>query len=129
MMMISLWKAVLIVYFFFQAEDGIRDADVTGVQTCALPIYLRPLHQGADPEDGRRRGSQEPAHRPANRGDVRAARGEDRAPHGRQVPRSAGHPPGPHPQAGVSLATQAVAPAGSGVGPAKYNAEKLRELA
>src|SRR5690554_7013881 len=27
--------------FFFQAEDGIRDADVTGVQTCALPIWLR----------------------------------------------------------------------------------------
>src|SRR5690554_3849490 len=26
--------------FFFQAEDGIRDADVTGVQTCALPISL-----------------------------------------------------------------------------------------
>src|SRR5690554_7420677 len=26
-------------YFFFQAEDGIRCADVTGVQTCALPIY------------------------------------------------------------------------------------------
>src|SRR3989442_5153385 len=26
-------------FFFFQAEDGIRDADVTGVQTCALPIY------------------------------------------------------------------------------------------
>ena len=26
--------------FFFQAEDGIRDADVTGVQTCALPICL-----------------------------------------------------------------------------------------
>src|SRR6266498_5451319 len=26
------------VFFFFQAEDGIRDADVTGVQTCALPI-------------------------------------------------------------------------------------------
>ena len=25
--------------FFFQAEDGIRDRDVTGVQTCALPIY------------------------------------------------------------------------------------------
>ena len=24
------------VYFFFQAEDGIRDRDVTGVQTCAL---------------------------------------------------------------------------------------------
>src|SRR2546430_7475239 len=29
-----------IVYcFFFQAEDGIRDLTVTGVQTCALPIY------------------------------------------------------------------------------------------
>src|SRR5207247_8214758 len=26
--------------FFFQAEDGIRDPLVTGVQTCALPIYL-----------------------------------------------------------------------------------------
>src|SRR5438034_2043723 len=28
-----------IVFFFFQAEDGIRDHCVTGVQTCALPIY------------------------------------------------------------------------------------------
>src|SRR5690606_40022134 len=28
------------IYFFFQAEDGIRDFHVTGVQTCALPIYL-----------------------------------------------------------------------------------------
>ena len=28
--------------FFFQAEDGIRDRDVTGVQTCALPICERP---------------------------------------------------------------------------------------
>src|SRR5699024_12023061 len=29
-------------FFFFQAEDGIRDRNVTGVQTCALPI-LEPL--------------------------------------------------------------------------------------
>src|SRR5688500_19815672 len=30
----------LVIYcFFFQAEDGIRDYKVTGVQTCALPIY------------------------------------------------------------------------------------------
>src|SRR5699024_11300117 len=29
----------LAVFFFFQAEDGIRDRNVTGVQTCALPIY------------------------------------------------------------------------------------------
>src|SRR2546430_13410618 len=28
------------VFFFFQAEDGIRDLTVTGVQTCALPISL-----------------------------------------------------------------------------------------
>src|SRR5207237_7412788 len=28
------------VFFFFQAEDGIRDSSVTGVQTCALPICL-----------------------------------------------------------------------------------------
>src|SRR3989337_3090802 len=27
-----------LLFFFFQAEDGIRDATVTGVQTCALPI-------------------------------------------------------------------------------------------
>src|SRR5690606_40955459 len=27
--------------FFFQAEDGIRDFHVTGVQTCALPIWIR----------------------------------------------------------------------------------------
>src|SRR2546430_16113904 len=32
-------------YFFFQAEDGIRDLTVTGVQTCALPIF----HQGRGP--------------------------------------------------------------------------------
>src|SRR5256884_9984488 len=28
------------VFFFFQAEDGIRDVAVTGVQTCALPIFF-----------------------------------------------------------------------------------------
>src|SRR5690348_18203061 len=28
-----------IFFFFFQAEDGIRDGRVTGVQTCALPIF------------------------------------------------------------------------------------------
>src|SRR2546427_12511636 len=37
----------LIYFFFFQAEDGIRDLTVTGVQTCALPIcqtWLHPMH-------------------------------------------------------------------------------------
>src|SRR5690606_40349706 len=32
------FQFVLVVVFFFQAEDGIRDFHVTGVQTCALPI-------------------------------------------------------------------------------------------
>src|SRR5256886_3645423 len=31
---------VVVLFFFFQAEDGIRDLTVTGVQTCALPISL-----------------------------------------------------------------------------------------
>src|SRR3712207_2803802 len=31
--------AAVCLFFFFQAEDGIRDIGVTGVQTCALPIY------------------------------------------------------------------------------------------
>src|SRR5690606_39748829 len=30
------------IVFFFQADDGIRDFHVTGVQTCALPIFLPP---------------------------------------------------------------------------------------
>src|SRR5216683_2027397 len=37
---------LFIFFFFFQAEDGIRDLIVTGVQTCALPIYRR----GLDPD-------------------------------------------------------------------------------
>src|SRR2546426_12366150 len=36
-----------IVFFFFQAEDGIRDYKVTGVQTCALPICASLLIPGA----------------------------------------------------------------------------------
>src|SRR2546427_9667309 len=34
-------------FFFFQAEDGIRDLTVTGVQTCALPICFRKIVGGA----------------------------------------------------------------------------------
>src|SRR2546427_1279417 len=33
---------LLVFFFFFQAEDGIRDLTVTGVQTCALPIFPHP---------------------------------------------------------------------------------------
>src|SRR5438046_5916895 len=35
-------------FFFFQAEDGIRDWSVTGVQTCALPIWTIPAAFGRD---------------------------------------------------------------------------------
>src|SRR5207245_4827123 len=61
-------------YFFFQAEDGIRDATVTGVQTCALPI-------SAD-RRGPRRGdaARVPRH------DVRAGGAADEAHHGAARP-------------------------------------------
>src|SRR5256886_3922990 len=43
------------VFFFFQAEDGIRDLTVTGVQTCALPISymaraIGPPEEESDPQ-------------------------------------------------------------------------------
>src|SRR2546428_1454331 len=42
---------LVIYFFFFQAEDGIRDLIVTGVQTCALPIFQRsPRIEGPLPE-------------------------------------------------------------------------------
>src|SRR5215203_2494372 len=41
--------------FFFQAEDGIRDIGVTGVQTCALPIWADArVHHGGDRADSDR---------------------------------------------------------------------------
>src|SRR5947207_8049789 len=46
-------------FFFFQAEDGIRDHCVTGVQTCALPIFA--VH----PRLGTARGGTATAHCPA----------------------------------------------------------------
>src|SRR5436190_2330382 len=39
----------LFFFFFFQAEDGIRDHCVTGVQTCALPIWRTIRTQPLDP--------------------------------------------------------------------------------
>src|SRR5687768_18368342 len=42
----------VIIFFFFQAEDGIRDVAVTGVQTCALPILdPAPAMTGTRPAD------------------------------------------------------------------------------
>src|SRR5690606_40891799 len=38
-------KMYILLFFFFQAEDGIRDFHVTGVQTCALPICAQELRR------------------------------------------------------------------------------------
>src|SRR5436189_772400 len=49
-----LWRRSCFWCFFFQAEDGIRDTSVTGVQTCALPIYVKlAAVQGVVKERGR----------------------------------------------------------------------------
>src|SRR5260370_40229632 len=39
------------IFFFFQAEDGIRDSSVTGVQTCALPISLAYFNHGGNKQE------------------------------------------------------------------------------
>src|SRR6266540_5995293 len=58
-------------FFFFQAEDGIRDRDVTGVQTCALPICGRDRDIAGDTSGSPARASQgrrgQPADRPPRR--------------------------------------------------------------
>src|SRR2546421_3795781 len=75
-----------VIFFFFQAEDGIRDLIVTGVQTCALPIYTvrvvgqrdRPERNDATPDIS---GSERPVDNsavPANQqGDIAAMRSEE----------------------------------------------------
>src|SRR5205809_5147213 len=66
-----------VLFFFFQAEDGIRDVAVTGVQTCALPIYVR----GDDRREGERKGDRQERPRSEELGDDRLP-GRDR--HGQQ---------------------------------------------
>src|SRR5256884_1294839 len=58
-----LFPSTVTLFFFFQAEDGIRDVAVTGVQTCALPICSRTgkYFQAASPF--RPRASNSPARR------------------------------------------------------------------
>src|SRR5205085_2614395 len=46
LVIILLLHFLSLMLFFFQAEDGIRDLTVTGVQTCALPIYPRASADG-----------------------------------------------------------------------------------
>src|SRR2546429_4174680 len=54
-------SCVAVCVFFFQAEDGIRDVAVTGVQTCALPICAG---ASAPPAGSRSRATRRPADRP-----------------------------------------------------------------
>src|SRR5439155_6023186 len=57
----GLWRIGFFFFvFFFQAEDGIRDGHVTGVQTCALPILALGRLRSAEPRLGepRRAGRQ-----------------------------------------------------------------------
>src|SRR5215213_3520093 len=49
----------IVFFFFFQAEDGIRDWSVTGVQTCALPILGLGRHPGPHPSRPVCRGARE----------------------------------------------------------------------
>src|SRR5215813_781767 len=51
MLVVYVWLRRWFWFFFFQAEDGIRAADVTGVQTCALPIC--PAVRFGPPRDAR----------------------------------------------------------------------------
>src|SRR2546422_3720672 len=59
-----------IFFFFFQAEDGIRDVAVTGVQTCALPIF----GDGEGRQDRRARQEERPQDREPTRSTPRSAR-------------------------------------------------------
>src|SRR5437764_9328995 len=56
----ALFDYSLLNYFFFQAEDGIRDTSVTGVQTCALPISGAGAHPRTGPEAPRFAGAAVP---------------------------------------------------------------------
>src|SRR6266487_133718 len=53
----------LFFFFFFQAEDGIRDGRVTGVQTCALPISGTARNVSAYPENWSGHGAEDNRYR------------------------------------------------------------------
>src|SRR2546429_857532 len=54
MFVVSVLFAGWVFFFFFQAEDGIRDVAVTGVQTCALPILCSVAERRGGPTTGTR---------------------------------------------------------------------------
>src|SRR5947209_11493673 len=81
-MRVDIYRMLEIAYFFFfffQAEDGIRDIGVTGVQTCALPIFLRREEGPARDEERRQgRGAAADPHGLRARGRVVRTRSEER---------------------------------------------------
>src|SRR5438309_10774511 len=70
----------VVLFFFFQAEDGIRDGTVTGVQTCALPIssarFIAPARRISSPSPMSR--SMSPRASSCRSSVRRAARSEER---------------------------------------------------
>src|SRR6266511_4933999 len=78
----------MLLFFFFQAEDGIRDFHVTGVQTCALPI-LTP--SGSVPSTRRSFRTGSPSCSTSSRASAPPTRGSTTPPPCRQ---EAGHEPG-----------------------------------
>src|ERR1039457_1762014 len=96
---------LVLFFFFFQAEDGIRDYKVTGVQTCALPICHR-IHRLVflfDSDVQRRSSVRYFAHSyltppetsPSDTPAARAARAPGRSPCPPPPPRSTGNSPVP----------------------------------
>src|SRR5438034_4165319 len=77
--MFSLYCTCRFLFFFFQAEDGIRDHCVTGVQTCALPISTRPSDEvsSSNRETDAMAGSASPRN-PNVATPIRSARSEER---------------------------------------------------
>src|SRR6266850_6700598 len=75
-----------LVFFFFQAEDGIRDYKVTGVQTCALPIFPQGGRTGDRRLRDHRRGT------PCLSRGTRRLRTRQRVPHRTGTPSTRGPP-------------------------------------
>src|SRR5215211_4471118 len=76
-------------FFFFQAEDGIRDHCVTGVQTCALPIWPRDRRARLPRRDGTPRLRALPVGR--DRDQARTPRPGERGPHARAPDQEGAH--------------------------------------
>src|SRR5438093_8324525 len=64
--------------FFFQAEDGIRDWSVTGVQTCALPILAVGMGNGSHPKNAHTFPTGCPTHMPRPSPQAAVSRSEER---------------------------------------------------